>query len=251
MKYLFYTAALLLLLACNANQKGMVKGNPPAEGFDLTNSDAKAIAIADEVMEAMGGRKNYDATRYLKWNFFGSRVHTWDKQTGDIRIDYVKENQTILMNIHSMEGRAMVGDTLVDTNNQRNSALMQKGKAHWINDAYWLVMPFKLKDSGVTLTYVGEEETQAGQLADVLALTFKNVGVTPDNKYLVYVDKDSRLVTQWDFYTNANDPEPRFQIPWEGYTQHGNIQLSGGRGKYALTEIQVLESLPAGTLTEF
>jgi len=252
MKYAFsFLLALSFLVACNTVKKGMVKGNPPAAGFDAVNSDTKAIAIADEVMEAMGGRQNYDKTRYIKFNFFGSREHTWDKTTGDIRIDYVKEGRSILMNIHTMKGQAMLGDTLINADHPRMGALAQKGKAHWINDAYWLVMPFKLKDSGVTLKYVGEDMTQAGAKADVLAMTFKNVGNTPDNKYLVYVDKTSRLVTQWDFYTKATDEAPRFQIPWEGYTQHGLIKLSGGRGKYALTDIQVLDVLPAGTLTEF
>jgi len=249
MRYFYLLATFFILYACSS-QKG-IKGNPPAAGFDVLSSDVKAIKIADEVMDAMGGRKNYENTRYLKWNFFGSRVHTWDKQTGDIRIDYVKEGNTVLMNINTMQGTAMLGDTLIDATHMRNAAIMQKGKAHWINDAYWLVMPFKLKDSGVTLKYVGEDMTQAGDKADVLAMTFKNVGVTPDNKYLVYVDKNSRLVTQWDFYTNATDEAPRFQIPWEGYTQHGAIKLSGGRGQYALTDIQVMETLPVGTLTAF
>ena len=251
MRYLFFFTCFSLLIACSTSQKRLIKGNPPAEGFDLSNSDAKAIAIADEVMEAMGGRQNYDQTRFIKFNFFGSRIHTWDKWTGDIRIDYLKEDKKLLMNIHSMEGKAMLGDTLIDKNHPRIGKLTKAGKAHWINDAYWLVMPFKLKDSGVTLKYVGQDMTQVGGKADVLAMTFKNVGVTPDNKYLVYVDKQSRLVTQWDFYTNATDAEPRFQIPWEGYAQHGLIKLSGGRGKYALTDIAVLEALPTGTLTEF
>lgn len=229
----------------------MTKGNPAATGFDATNSDPKAIAIADKVMEAMGGRQNWDATRFIKWTFFGSRVHTWDKQTGDIRIDYIKENRVLLMNIHTMEGQAMLGDTLIDASHPRNSPMVQKGKSHWINDSYWLVMPFKLKDSGVTLKYIGETETLAGKKADVLSLTFKNVGVTPQNKYLVYVDKESNLVTQWDFYTKASDQNPRFQIPWEGYTQHGKILLSGGRGKYNLENIQVLEELPTNFLKAF
>ncbi|MFK7982460.1 MAG: hypothetical protein AB8G86_20935, partial [Saprospiraceae bacterium] len=167
------------------------------------------------------------------------------------RIDYQKEDKTLLMNIHSMEGKAMLGDTLIDKNHPRIAELTKSGKGQWINDTYWLVMPFKLKDSGVTLKYVGEDMTQAGAKADVLAMTFKNVGVTPDNKYLVYVDKKSRLVTQWDFYGKADDAEPRFQIPWDGYTQHGLIQLSGGRGKYALTDIEVMEKLPTGIFTEF
>lgn len=251
MRYLFFLASLLFFFACNTTQQEMIKGNPPAPGFDATNSDAKAIAIADEVMEAMGGRKNYDATRFITWNFFGSRKHTWDKLTGDIRIDYLKEELTILMNINTMEGKAMIGDTLIDQTHQRNGALMQKGKSNWINDAYWLVMPFKLKDSGVTLNYVAQDTTQTGAMSDVLSLLFKNVGVTPDNKYLVYVDQKSRLITQWDFYTNATDSLPRFQIPWTDYAPHGKIKLSGERGKYALTDIQVMEQLPEGVLTDF
>lgn len=251
MKYFLFLTAIVSILACSASKNGIIKGNPPAEGFDLSNSDSKAISIADEVMAAMGGRQNYEQTRFIKFNFFGSRVHTWDKLTGDIRIDYQKEDKTLLMNIHSMEGKAMLGDTLIDKSNPRLADLTKAGKSQWINDTYWLVMPFKLKDSGVTLKYVGEGMTQAGAKADILSLTFKNVGVTPDNKYLVYVDKDNRLVTQWDFYTKVDDEAPRFQIPWEGYTQYGLIQLSGGRGKYTLTDIEVAEALPTGTLTAF
>jgi hypothetical protein len=44
--------------------------NPAAEGFNESGSDAKAMAIADEVMQAMGGRKAWDKTRYLSWKFF-------------------------------------------------------------------------------------------------------------------------------------------------------------------------------------
>ena len=72
----------------------------------------------------------------------------------------------------------MLGDTLIDKNNPRIADLTKLGKGQWINDTYWLVMPFKLKDSGVTLKYVGDGKTQAGDDADVLAMTFKNVGVT-------------------------------------------------------------------------
>ena len=250
MKYTFYFFSLILLIACNTTKQAIIKGNPPAAGFDTANSDAKAIAIADEVMEAMGGRQNYDRTRYIKFNFFGSRIHTWDKATGDIKIDYIKEKNSLLMNIHTMKGKAMLGDSLIGVDHPRMHVLTQKGKANWINDTYWLVMPFKLKDSGVTLKYIGTKKTLAGTDSDVLEMTFKKVGVTPDNKYLVYVDKVSRLVTQWDFYANATDESPRFQGPWEGYAPHGLIKLSGGRGKYNLTDIEVLETLPAGTLTD-
>ena len=46
-----------------------------AEGFKAADSDTKAIAIADEVMSAMGGRKNLADTPYITWRFFGFRLH--------------------------------------------------------------------------------------------------------------------------------------------------------------------------------
>ncbi len=234
-KYLNYLVVLCLagfITACTQQLS-----NPPAEGFNSTDSDSKAIAIADEVMEAMGGRQAWDATRYLSWNFFGSRIHHWDKKTGDVRIESAKDNYTLLMNIHTMKGKLKKDGELV-THPDSLSKYMEKGKSAWINDAYWLVMPFKLKDSGVTLKYKGEGKTEAGEDSDILELTFKGVGDTPDNKYDVYVDKNTRLVNQWAFYPKYDDPEPRFLTPWAAYKKHGAIMLSSDRGKYQLTDIE-------------
>lgn len=61
--------------------------NPPAEGFNEANSDPYAITLADEVMEAMGGRKAWDNTRIIQWTFFGSRTLTWDKWEKRARIE--------------------------------------------------------------------------------------------------------------------------------------------------------------------
>lgn len=222
----------------------MIQGNPHAEGFNIAASDAKAIALADETMEAMGGRAAYENARYLSWNFFGSRMHVWDKQTGDVYIKSLKDNYELNMNIHDMKGSLRMNSIAV-TQPDSLSKYLQKGKEMWINDSYWLVMPYKLKDSGVTLKYLGEGNTQDGAPADKLELTFNNVGVTPGNKYVVYVSKLNKLVLQWDFYTNATDEEPRFSTPWKGWKEEGGIMLCGERGKYALTDIVVSEKLKA------
>ncbi len=45
-------------------------------GTTTAQSDTKAITLADQVIEAMGGMDNYNDTRYIQWNFFGkSRVN--------------------------------------------------------------------------------------------------------------------------------------------------------------------------------
>jgi len=217
-------------------------GNPAMEGFNDSASDKQAIAIADMTMDAMGGRAAYDEARYLSWNFFGSRKHVWDKKTGDIYIKSIKDDYELYMNINNMDGSLLMGGVEI-TQEDSLSKYLQKGKDMWINDSYWLVMPYKLKDSGVTLKHLGEGDTEEGAPADILELTFEKVGKTPQNKYHVYVDKASKLVKQWVFYPDASDAEPRFTTPWDGYKEYGGIMLSGGRGKYALTEILVSDAL--------
>jgi hypothetical protein len=44
---------------------------------------------------------------------------------------------------------------------------------------------------------------------------YNAVGVTPENKYWLYVDKD--LIKQWAYYQNFKDSEPKFLKPWNNY----------------------------------
>jgi len=224
--------------------------NVPADGFDIENSDAAAIKLADDVMMAMGGRKSWDETRYITWNFFGVRKHTWDKWTGDVRIEAPRDSTIILMNINTMTGKVMKkGVEFTQADSLKN--YLDRGKGWWINDSYWLLMPFKLKDSGVTLNYIREDTTMDGRNAHVLGLKFKGVGVTPDNGYLVFVDMEKNLVSQWAYYKDAYQAEPNFVLPWTDYKPHGKILLSGSRGERAITDIAVLDQVPEGTFVNF
>jgi len=237
----------IVMSACSTSDKNNVASesypNAAAEGFNLKDSDPKAITIADEVMKAMGGRKAWDETRYLRWIFFGSRIHTWDKQTGDLIINGIRDTFDIHMNIKSNTGTVNYKGTELTTQDSLQKYL-DKGKDMWINDAYWVFMPHKLKDSGVTLKYVAKDTTQSGRSSDVLSLTFEQVGNTPDNMYYVYVDDSSRLVTQWDFFTDAQDSVARFKTPWEDYKRYDRLLLSSSRGDdYVIGDISASDTL--------
>ena len=61
-----------LMVACSVPKESekstekeevVIDQNPAAEGFNLQESDPKAIELADACMEAMGGRKNWNNTR--------------------------------------------------------------------------------------------------------------------------------------------------------------------------------------------
>ncbi|MEJ6601285.1 MAG: hypothetical protein ACKVI3_19100 [Verrucomicrobiia bacterium] len=221
--------------------------NPAQAGFNLAESDAKAIAIADATMVAMGGRKAWDNTRHVTWRFFGNRLHVWDKFTGDHRFE--NKDVTVLSNLNTGEGRAWKAGVEITDRTERSEALTS-AKGAWINDAYWLAMPYKLKDSGVTLQYVGVKDDPAGATCDVLQLTFQEVGNTPDNKYNVYVDQDTGLVSQWMFWHKFDDAEARDLGPWTDWKKHGDILLAHGHGKRDHTDIGVFQVLPASVYSD-
>lgn len=248
----FYRLLICVLLSQNCKTAATLDNNPPADGFNVAQSDARAIEIADEVMRANGGRRAYDATRFLKWNFFGSRRLTWDKWTGWVRIEYLKKPLKIIVNIHDGKGKVELAG-IEQTHPDSLSKYLGLGKRVWINDSYWLVMPFKLKDSGVTLKFLGDSKTESGAAADLLQLTFQSVGVTPDNKYQVWVDKTSRRVSQWAFFKNFGDEKPQFVNAWLDYQKFGDIWLSGNRGRDEgnLTEIEAPATLPASVFEKF
>ena len=224
--------------------------NPPAPNFDKAGSDARAVQIADAVMDAMGGRTAWNETQLITWNFDGLRKFVWDKWSGDVRVDNLHDDQTVLLNITNDMGRVFRnGEELTQPDSVNR--YVKQSKQHWINDSYWLLMPFLLKDNGVTLTYAGNGLTQRGKPADMLQLTFKNGNSLAGSKYIVWVDKKSRLVTQWAHYTKLTDTTPAFTLPWDDYEQHGSILLSGDRGDYELTDIMVFTGLPGEVFSDF
>lgn len=205
-------------------------------------SDPRAVALAESVMETMGGRDAWEATRYLRWSFFGRRLHHWDRRTGDVRIE--SGDLLVLMNLDTRKGRAFVAGAEVTAADSLAGAL-EDGWAMWVNDSYWLLMPYKLLDPGANLTYEGESALADGRAADRLGLTFDpGTGLTPANRYDVWIARDTGLVEQWAYYPDAADPEPKFTLPWGGWTRCGRILLAADHGRGDPWEVSAPDTLP-------
>src|SRR5688572_3473140 len=106
----YFAFAILLAVSCQQDneEKDLHANNPPAPGFDLANSDPAAVELADSIMAAMGGRKNWDETRFISWNFFGRRDLVWDKTEGNVRIESIPDSTTYLVNINNLKGRVKI-----------------------------------------------------------------------------------------------------------------------------------------------
>lgn len=78
-----------------------------------------------------------------------------------------------------------------------------KAYARWVNDSYWLIAPLKLADPGTTTEDLGEQDFE-GNKVRVLQLSFQGVGLTPGDRYHLYVDPHAHLVVGWVYMPNAD-----------------------------------------------
>ena len=231
-------------------KKGAAVSYPAAEGFDAAGSDARAVAIADRAMREMGGYETWKNARYFAWSFFGNQYQIWDKYTGDFH--WEKDTLVANYNLNTKQGQVYSRGKDISAT-PAGEKVLGRLTPIWINNSYWLLMPFKLKDSGVTLGYKGEGKTLDGAAADVLQLTFKNVGVTPQNRYEVLVNRANGLVEEWAYFANATDPQPGFRRRWNEYSSHNGLLLAAGRSDAAkpgrLDNVAHVQTLPEGVMT--
>ena len=194
-------------------------------------SDPRAVAIAGQVMRALGGQERWDRLRYLRWTFEVSvndtlrpgRRHTWDRYTGWHRVDGVNragQPYCYIEHLGDSTGMAWVNGNPIEGDSLKK--LMRNAHALWINDSYWFLMPYKLRDPGVTLKYDGEVTDSTGAAQDRIALSFENVGMTAGDRYWVYVDRKDHRVDRWEHLLQGAQP-PAVPWTWEGWEEHGGL----------------------------
>lgn len=203
-------------------------------------------------MQALGGTEAWNGTRYLRFDFavdrggktVRSRAHTWDKWTGRHRLEANiqpmwslgvlirrppprKEGDpfVVLMNINTKEGSAYLNGKRLEGEEEKK--YLELAYAIWVNDTYWLLMPYKMRDPGVTLAYDGEEK-KGDETWDKVVLTFDNVGLTPKDKYWAYVNRTTGLVDKWEYILDGG-PGPAIPFVWKDWTRHGTILLASDR----------------------
>ncbi len=221
--------SLLLILVLTA--PGPAR-SAPAESA----SDPKAMAVADKVMEALGGSDAWNATRYLRFDFavdragktLVRRAHTWDKWTGRYRLEATTREgdpYVVLLNINTKDGDAWLKGAKLEGEEEKK--LLEQGYGVWVNDTYWLLMPFKMKDPGVFLSLDGVEK-KGDEAWDKVRLTFDNVGLTPKDKYWAYVNRKTGLVDRWD-YVLKGESKPPTSFAWKNWKKHGKVMLADDR----------------------
>jgi hypothetical protein len=192
--------------------------------------DHAAMKLAREVVHASGG-DNWSKVKRVQFTFnvldkdgkvAAANKHDWDVRAGTDTIT-TKDNKTVTVK-------------LADKNDEGDAKTAYR---QWVNDTYWLLMPLKLLDGGVKLAHGGTQEVD-GKKYEVLNMSFDSVGLTPGDRYTLYIDPAEKLVRRWDYMPNA---EKKTSGTWDGYEQFGPLKLSTkhqfGERQINMTDVKV------------
>jgi hypothetical protein len=220
----------------------------PTTGLSFTTDD-QSTAIADRMMEAMGGQENWDQARFIRFTML-RRGHalnlTWDRYTGRYRLE--AENDAgvpyvVLMNINSRQGKAYLDGKEV-TDGKELSDFLNRALGMWHGETYWLLMPFKWRDPGVILSYEGQEKV-GNVNYDVVHLTFDNVGRTPGDQFWAYVNPDTHLMDRWKFKLEKGFEG---EYEWTGWQRVGGLLIAtervGAKETIKFEDIVVTDHMP-------
>jgi len=201
---------------------------PPAD------IDAESEPIVRALTDAMGGQAAWDQLPCVRFDFVVVRDgkeavrarHWWDKRHGRCRVegkDGKGRQVTAIFDLADRKGLAFI-DGIGESDPKQVADVLTFGYERWVNDTYWLIMPFKLHDPGVRLRYARSARTEKGSY-DVLELSFApGTGLTSEDRYWLYVNKETHLIDRWEYLLTGRKPPPK-AASWEAWSRVGTVLL--------------------------
>lgn len=197
-------------------------------------ADTAVARVHARMVEAMGGARAFEQARFLAFDFVvlregrevSRRSHRWDRHRGDYRIRFPSGQDTVVavFNVNNPEsGAVRINGRDIDGPGE-DSLLTKVAYPRHINDAYWLIMPYKWRDPGVTLTSQGRQTDAQGKTWDVVKLTFAQVGLTPQNEYLAFINPQTGLMERWHHFPRAGAAPAIYD--WKNWQRFGPILLA-------------------------
>jgi plastocyanin len=177
---------------------------------------AKSQQLATDLWKASGG-ENWAKVREVHFTFaveqegklLFSAQHVWNVAAGTDAVKW-KDKQ---------------GKDHQVTANLAAPASDDEGKAayaRWVNDSYWLLAPLKVRDRGVQVEAGGPKDFKDGT-CETLRLKFDNVGLTPTDQYVFYLDPKTKLPLAWDYIPQSGTG---MQATWEKFQSFGGLNLA-------------------------
>ena len=197
--FIYITLITLLITSCKDNTKSI--------------PEPKSLTIAEKIANAHGF-ENWKNVNEIAFTFnvdkdsthFGRRW-VWKPKTNDITS--ITSTDTISYNRSALDSISLKVDP------------------GFINDKFWLLIPFQLVwDSGTTISEPVKTEAPISKttLNKITLIYSNNGGYTPGDAYDIFYDNNF-LIKEWIF-RKANQKEPSMMTTFENYKDINGFKLA-------------------------
>ncbi len=262
-----FVLAATLLAGCGVDSR-------PAP--EVPALETRADTVAMRLYEAHGGPAAWASMPYLRFDFGVERngethvvaKHLWNRHTGAYRLEWQAGPDSQYVALFDVDafgegasesapdaGQVYLNGAAVDA--AANAELLRRAHQRFVNDTYWLLAPVKAFDPGVNRAYVADSSDARH---DVIRLTFGDVGLTPGDRYWLYVNAETGRLDRWAFHLQGMDDEaaPR-AFAWTDYRAFdvpgGTVHLAArkeaqeGEGGIVFPTLDVPASVPDDAFT--
>lgn len=191
-KILFILSITVLCFSCK-QKKSKVSNEPK-------------LTIAEKIANAHGF-ENWDKVSEIQFKFGKKRLWNWNPKTDDIKL--TTDRDTVIYNRKS-----------IDINSH-------KADEAFINDKFWLLIPFQLVwDTSATISEPTEEMAPIAKTKmNKITLTYsKKGGYTPGDGYDIFYDNNF-IIKEWVF-RRGNNPEPSLINTFENLQDFNGIKVA-------------------------
>lgn len=189
-----------LFIACFISICYSCKQREEKIAIEPKTSIAKKIANAH-------GFENWKNVSEIAFTFGGKRNWTWKPKTNDITL--ITKNDTIRYNRKSID------------------SLSQKADRGFINDKFWLLIPFQLiwdTNANISDPVKAEAPVSKTEMNKITITYSKEGGYTPGDAYDIYFDEDY-IIREWAF-RKGNKANANLINTFENYQDYNGIILA-------------------------
>ncbi|TXG38930.1 hypothetical protein [Seonamhaeicola maritimus] len=189
-------------------------------------TQSRELTVAEKIAHAHGFQ-NWDKVHEIEFKFGKRRHWTWNPKTDDVKL--TTDSDTIIYNIKSIDTTSYKADEA------------------FINDKFWLLIPFQLVwDTSATISEPTQETGPISKtLMNKITITYSlKGGYTPGDVYDIFYDNDF-IIKEWIFRRGGR-PEPNLINTFENVQDFNGLKIAtdhiGKNGKplAKLSEIKVI-----------
>ena len=190
--FLYLSFAMFLFMSCKKEKENIIKTEP--------------LTVVQQIANAHGF-EHWKNVSEIQFTFAGRRSWIWKPKSNDITL--ITSKDTISYNRKNMDSLALKADRA------------------FINDKFWLLIPFQLIwDEGITISDpIKAEAPISNTQINKITLTYSNEGgYTPGDAYDIYFS-DDYVIKEWGF-RKGNTPEAGLINTFENYQDFMGIKIA-------------------------